>query len=61
MSGGCPRVGNFSDQKWGVSVIAVTRPIPALGRLGQILRAPRWLQSDVTLRVVVLSACACRT
>ena len=26
MSGGCPRVGNFSDQKWGISVIAVTQP-----------------------------------
>ena len=24
MSGGCPKVGNFSDQKWGISVIAVT-------------------------------------
>ena len=24
MSGGCPRVGNFSDQNWGISVIAVT-------------------------------------
>ncbi len=23
MSGGCPKVGNFSDQKWGISVIAV--------------------------------------
>ena len=24
MPGGCPRVGNFSDQNWGISVIAVT-------------------------------------
>ena len=23
MSGGCPKVGNFSEQKWGISVIAV--------------------------------------
>ena len=29
MSGGCPKVGNFSDQKWGVSVIAVTGSMKA--------------------------------
>ncbi len=32
MSGGCPRVGNFSDQKWGVSVIAVKRSAVAIRR-----------------------------
>ncbi len=35
MSGGCPRVGNFSDQKWGVSVIAVIGSAFFIIRLNQ--------------------------
>ena len=46
MSGGCPRVGNLSDQNWGISVIAVIRVSCHNATLAQethpiaLLRAP---------------------
>ena len=41
MSGGCPKVGNISDQKWGVSVIAVIWELLEVGS-SSMVKTSRW-------------------